>query len=252
MAEPGGGPNGLAMGPDGKLYCCNNGGFGSLEHPAGRPIPHGPPTIFGRANRADRHRQRRGGNALQGWRFGCSCAGPTTSYSMGRAASGSATTARTDHASGISPAFSTPAPMAAISRKWFSEQNPNGIGLSPGGESLYAAETYTCRLTEFVVTAPGKVDETVGLGGPGIPLHRPAGYKFLDSLAVEAGGNICVATMEKAVSGDLPQRRAGRVRSHPRSFHHQHRVRRGRHHGCVYHAFRHRAAGERRAGSGPG
>ena len=27
VAEPGGGPNGLAMGPDGKLYCCNNGGF---------------------------------------------------------------------------------------------------------------------------------------------------------------------------------------------------------------------------------
>ncbi|MBJ7255127.1 MAG: SMP-30/gluconolactonase/LRE family protein, partial [Sphingomonadaceae bacterium] len=25
IAKPGGGPNGLAMGPDGKLYCCNNG-----------------------------------------------------------------------------------------------------------------------------------------------------------------------------------------------------------------------------------
>src|SRR3546814_15174021 len=28
VAEHGGGPNGLAIGPDGKLYCCNNGGFG--------------------------------------------------------------------------------------------------------------------------------------------------------------------------------------------------------------------------------
>ncbi|MGB5020385.1 SMP-30/gluconolactonase/LRE family protein, partial [Sphingorhabdus sp.] len=27
VAETGGGPNGLALGPDGKLYCCNNGGF---------------------------------------------------------------------------------------------------------------------------------------------------------------------------------------------------------------------------------
>ena len=27
VAEPGGGPNGLALGPEGKLYCCNNGGF---------------------------------------------------------------------------------------------------------------------------------------------------------------------------------------------------------------------------------
>ena len=27
VAEPGGGPNGLAIGPDGKLWCTNNGGF---------------------------------------------------------------------------------------------------------------------------------------------------------------------------------------------------------------------------------
>ena len=27
VATPGGGPNGLALGPDGALYCCNNGGF---------------------------------------------------------------------------------------------------------------------------------------------------------------------------------------------------------------------------------
>ena len=27
IATPGGGPNGLAIGPDGKLYVCNNGGF---------------------------------------------------------------------------------------------------------------------------------------------------------------------------------------------------------------------------------
>jgi gluconolactonase len=47
----------------------------------------------------------------------------------------------------------------------------------------------------FNVIAPGKVDGTAGPGGPGIPLYRPAGYKFFDSLAVEANGNICVATI---------------------------------------------------------
>src|SRR3546814_14716375 len=40
VAEPGGGPNGLAIGPDGKLYCCNNGGFGWVEAD-GLLIPHG-------------------------------------------------------------------------------------------------------------------------------------------------------------------------------------------------------------------
>src|SRR3546814_17835001 len=70
----------------------------------------------------------------------------------------------------------------------------NGIGLSPDGTKLYAAETYTCRLTQFNIIAPGKVDDSAVPGGPGIPLYRPAGYKFLDSLAMEAHGNICIAT----------------------------------------------------------
>ncbi len=77
----------------------------------------------------------------------------------------------------------------------FPSENPNGIGLSPDGASLYAAETYTCRLMKFNVTGPGKIDLAAGLGGPGIPLYRPAGYKFFDSLGVEANGNICVATI---------------------------------------------------------
>ena len=77
----------------------------------------------------------------------------------------------------------------------FPSNNPNGVGLSPDGNTLYAAETYTCRLMKFNITAPGKVAPDAGPGGPGIPLYRPAGYKFFDSLGVEAGGNICVATI---------------------------------------------------------
>ena len=72
---------------------------------------------------------------------------------------------------------------------------PNGVGLSPDGKTLYAAETYTCRLMKFNITAPGKVAPDAGPGGPGIPVYRPAGYKFFDSLAMEASGNICVATI---------------------------------------------------------
>src|SRR4051794_22021797 len=30
VADVGGGPNGLAFGPDGALYCCNNGGLGPM------------------------------------------------------------------------------------------------------------------------------------------------------------------------------------------------------------------------------
>ena len=49
--------------------------------------------------------------------------------------------------------------------------------------------------TLFSVTAPGEVDANAGVGGPAIPLHRPAGFKWFDSLGVEEGGNICVATI---------------------------------------------------------
>ena len=53
IATPGGGPNGLAMGPDGKLYCCNNGGFDWVEN-SGYLTPHGIASNYsGGERRAD-------------------------------------------------------------------------------------------------------------------------------------------------------------------------------------------------------
>jgi hypothetical protein len=39
VASPGGGPNGLAVGPDGHLYCCNNGGNFEITEVNGLMIP---------------------------------------------------------------------------------------------------------------------------------------------------------------------------------------------------------------------
>jgi len=39
IAKLGGGPNGAAMGPGGKIYVCNNGGFNWIERPGGRLFP---------------------------------------------------------------------------------------------------------------------------------------------------------------------------------------------------------------------
>src|SRR6202051_3250968 len=41
VAQIAGGPNGAAIGPDGKCYICNNGGFGWIPS-AGPPIPRAP------------------------------------------------------------------------------------------------------------------------------------------------------------------------------------------------------------------
>ena len=44
-AKPGGGPNGLAFGPDGKLYACQNGGCLWREWNSMR-LPHGIPQTY--------------------------------------------------------------------------------------------------------------------------------------------------------------------------------------------------------------
>ena len=54
VASPGGGPNGAAIGPDGKCYVCNNGGFEWQEEAQGRrPIGQAKDYSGGRIERVD-------------------------------------------------------------------------------------------------------------------------------------------------------------------------------------------------------
>ena len=196
VAEPGGGPNGLAIGPDGKLYCCNNGGF-NWHDAGGFLAPHGQADDYsgGRIERIDLATGAveilyRSGD------FGCVLRGPNDivfddAGGFWFTDHGKSRTRERD----ITGIFYAKADGSHLEEVIFPSENPNGVGLSPDGKRLYAAETYTCRLMAFNVIAPGKVDATAGPGGPGIPLYRPAGYKFFDSLGVEANGNICVATI---------------------------------------------------------
>jgi gluconolactonase len=198
IAETGGGPNGLALGPDGKLYCCNNGGFDYVEA-NGLLAPHGIASDYsgGRIERID---IATGAVEIlyQSGDFGCVLRGPNDIVFDMHGGFWFTDHGKIDYATrchDVVGIFYAKADGSHLEEVIFPSFNPNGIGLSPDGSRLYAAETYTCRLTQFNVTAPGKVDLTAGLGGPGIPLYRPPGYKYFDSLAVEACGNICVATI---------------------------------------------------------
>src|SRR3954451_22598945 len=55
IAEPGGGPNGAQLGPDGKLYVCNNGGAFECVDRGGITITPQPPANHegGRIERID-------------------------------------------------------------------------------------------------------------------------------------------------------------------------------------------------------
>jgi gluconolactonase len=73
---------------------------------------------------------------------------------------------------------------------------PNGIGLSPDGGVLYVAETEPARLWAFDIIVPGVVQRQ-GWPSPngGRLIAGLGGFQRFDSLAVDAAGNVCVATL---------------------------------------------------------
>ena len=74
---------------------------------------------------------------------------------------------------------------------------PNGIGLSPDEKTLYVAETEGGRLFAFDIVGDGEVKllpYPESLNG-GRYITSDTGMRRYDSLAVEAGGNVCVATL---------------------------------------------------------
>jgi gluconolactonase len=72
---------------------------------------------------------------------------------------------------------------------------PNGVGLSPDEGTVYVAETRTGHLWGFDIVSPGIIRKLPPHENGGRHLAGPSGYTSFDSLAVERGGNICVASL---------------------------------------------------------
>ena len=192
-----GGPNGAAMGPDGKVYICNNGGFswhddatyglrptGQAEDYSGGRIESvdlATGAIETLYTQCDGH-MLRGPNDLVfdahgGFYF--TDLGKTRAREMDR---GALYYAKADGS--LIKVIANPTITA------------NGCALSPDGRKLYFAETESGRLWEMDVVAPGEVRREPWPSPHGGRLVGcPGGYQRFDSMAVDGAGNICVATL---------------------------------------------------------
>ena len=196
VAETGGGPNGAAIGPDGAAYLCNNGGMKFIDLPTGGIAPIGA---------ADDH----AGGSIQ--RVDLATGAVTTLYTRcGDRALNSPNDLVFDRSGGFwftdlgrtlpestdhGHVYYARADGSAITHVRGGLHSPNGIGLSPDGTRLYVAETITGRLWAHPIAEPGEILLSDNIWIPGDVLGPLPGYQLFDSLAVDAEGNICVATL---------------------------------------------------------
>jgi gluconolactonase len=197
-ATPGGGPNGMAVGPDGALYVCNNGGL-EMQLVEDRAVPTGKPQagyVSGRIERIDRV-----SGAVEV--IYSACGGIILSSPndiVFDAHGGFYFTDLGKNIDGVRSAgglfYARPDGTMIVAIAHPMPTMPNGCGLSPDGKTLYVSETKTARLLAFPVTAPGVVEKNeTGPYGARVLCELPAPAKF-DSHALDCEGNICVATLE--------------------------------------------------------
>jgi gluconolactonase len=202
IADVPGGPNGIAFGPDGGLYVCNNGGsFGEVDF-FGLAFPGEmveADYIGGRIQRLDMETGELkdlytecNGNKLRGPNdivFDAHGGMWFTDHGI-----------RHGRHADLSGIYYAKIDGSMIKEVVFPTDSPNGIGLSPDGNTLYWAETHTGRVFHLAITAPGETAPYSPID-PSVCLCGLPGVQLFDSLAVDGDGNICVATIGLQTAG---------------------------------------------------
>jgi len=197
VAELDGGPNGAAIGPDGAVYICNNGGFLFTTVDGINRVKPGVPEGYagGWIERIDLETGERrvlytqcgehrlvGPNdlvfdELGGFYF--------TDYGK--------LYPRHRMNGGLYYALADGSRIVEVA---YPLLMPNGVGLSPDGRTAYVAETESGRVWAFGLSAPGVAPRHSNMAPHGgrLVCGLP-GHQRLDSLAVDTDGNIHVATL---------------------------------------------------------
>jgi len=194
IANLGGGPNGAAIGPDGAVYVCNNGGF-EWREVSGLlvPVRSAPDYMTGRIERVDlaTGRFERIYEAFDGERLG----GPNDivfdrTGGFWFTDMGKSFLRQRDH----SCLFYARPDGSHLHRAVHPVVSFNGVGLSPDEKVVYCNDTETQKLWAFDITEPGRLAPFT-FGRRGRIVCTLPGHQLLDSLAVEANGNVCSATL---------------------------------------------------------
>jgi gluconolactonase len=215
VASMPGGPTGVAVGPDARLYVCNNGGFGWVRDGhtfrprlTGAKYEGGSIEVVDPATgKVDRLYDRCGAHSLKGPNdIVFDRHGGFWFTDLGK---------RRERDMDFGYVYWARADGSEIREVIGGMISPNGIGLSPDHKTLYVAETITGRLWSWDVTGPGAIRQRPWPAPYGGELVANAeGYGLFDSLAVSASGKVCAAALYKCGIAEIDPA-DGRIRYRP-------------------------------------
>jgi gluconolactonase len=197
IADLGGGPNGAALGPDGAVYVCNNGGFEWTRDADGKIVVIGTTPADYEGGRIDRVDLATGAHD----RLYTHCGehglrGPNDLVFDRTGGFWFTDLGKNDSRTrDLSALYYATADGSRIERGVNGALSFNGAGLSPDEATLYVADTLSARLWAFDLAAPGILKRPPGRHNPARLVATVPGDVWVDSLAVTKAGNVCLATL---------------------------------------------------------